>query len=172
MSRSNFAERYAQAARSTNMSHSPLGVTDVDVLAATAWAHPLASVMFRAKASNDPGSVRSLYPRWEEECRRAAPRWGLPDDRVAAVSRASVNHWINDICPSCEGRKFVLLSVLRGMPSEGRDTLSDHPCPACHGTGIAPIDVSPRLQAFVEKAVALLAERFKQFSREAARRLQ
>lgn len=190
---SRFAERYASATRSSNLKPNPRGVSAVDTITALAWAdRSLASPMYRAFAANDADSVRDLRRVWEADCLRRAfqRRWALrgvvraggslyvcngtlPTDLVKLVAQQSVDYWLNAVCGTCEGRRFMLLSEQRGASTEGRDVLSDAPCRACKGQGVRPLVASPaELKPLVEKAVGILNDLFMQFGKSAIDRLR
>lgn len=59
-------------------------------------------------------------------------RQGWPRLDVHALARESLRHWLFDVCPTCDGRKFERI--------DGAPALSAHVCAGCAGTGRASLD--------------------------------
>ncbi len=197
--RPTFAEKYGRATQSANLRHVERPC-DTDKLTALAWAdRRLSSPLYRARVANDAAQVRALHDLWRAECARLAlrRRWTiwvpavtadgkhvtaqivLPMLLVREVARISLEHYLFDICPTCQGRKYRLLrdvlvdqgAVPEVADIQGRDTLSDDLCPACGGTGKPEIAAPAYLLPLVRAAVESLEGRYRSYGAAAVRRL-
>jgi hypothetical protein len=144
------ARRYARATQSNNLKSDEFH-HDVDSLAAVAMSTELGSMLFRVKFANDATSYVRLAQTWEWEVKKRAAlaQWPIQIND-AMVAKASLKHWLNDLCPACTGKG------VQKKPFE--DALSDDACEICEGTGKRPVDCHPRIKEYVEQMVFALDE--------------
>lgn len=187
-------ERYGSAVASGDM-----GSGNTAVLAAVAWSdREIGTLLFRARAANDAAAVRQLRAAWPACVARMALRknWSirvpastvdglrvvadipLPRALIEDVAHRSIEHWLFSVCPECAGRGYRLLrDVLAeaghevAADSAGRESLSDHACPVCHGRGTVTISAPPSLLRMVSAAVGSLQSRYLSTSSEARKHL-
>jgi hypothetical protein len=83
--------------------------------------------LFRLKYLCDLGELDSskrLVIQWTQI---HMVRRKLDPISASRLGTQAITHWLKDICPACNGLKFVV--------PEGTPALSDRPCPSCRGTG-------------------------------------
>lgn len=145
------AERYATAARSSDLSPVLDGRCDVDKLIAAGWAakdprRAAALALYRMAAT---GNMNGLLPIVETmdgwlngKLQRKAGKGGSTLRPVPKLQRREMvvqvlRWWLKPTCGYCEGRGFELLG---DDEAEGARALSDRACKSCHGTGKRPIE--------------------------------
>jgi hypothetical protein len=139
--RPGISERYALAARSSDLTVNPDARTDADVLLAAGYAAAgneyasLALRFWRIKETKDLGPFRELAEiagRWLQRRSVRGQRRRL--NRIQAIDLATrtLFWWIDPVCKPCAGRGHPLR-----LNSPVIDTSRD--CPTCHGTGKYPI---------------------------------
>jgi hypothetical protein len=129
------AERVGNALASGDLRQKPgpCPLDKVGALGMVGISERLADAVFRLKYSNQHksyeealqgvyGLTRSLDVR---------QRWRLRRWRLHSMARTVLDYWLADICRTCNGVKF---QVVTGSPH-----LSDRACRTCHGTGKMPM---------------------------------
>lgn len=184
-----YADRYAQAALSSDLRQRAFAVSSPDVLAAFALIDThLSTYAYRAKVANDPAAFRRLRAMHRADVKRIAEKrnWQvpllveiepnvrevcqvhMPLRYVWSIADASLDSWVMDVCPACTGRRMELMDG-----SDGRRVLSDIPCKACNGGGKSVPMVEPlNLLPFVEQMMEILARRFENVGRAANKKLK
>lgn len=120
-------ERISRAQGSRDLGEVSLGeVGDVDIVRAmgmVAQVHPLGVSLWRCRYAGD---MREL-PAVLTGLMNLAGRHGKDPEVVPRV----VRHWLDDVCGQCDGRGYKAI--------DGTPMLSDDLCPACEGSGRAPL---------------------------------
>lgn len=112
----------------------------VDVLGAAGMvgAANFANIsIFRVKYLNDLNEVaqaKKIFIRWTY---RMMANRGLDPTKASRIGVQVFTHWVNDICPACNGLKRLIIA--------GTPTLSGKDCPKCSGTGKKPIPITGEL---------------------------
>lgn len=123
-----FAQRYAKAITSTNL-RCDIYHRDTDQLAAAALSGQIGAPLLRVKYANDATAYASLLVKWQalvqkKSLHRRWPKHVIPHK----VALASLNYWLNDVCPACSGKAYEALPKVPNV-------LSDTQCKACNGQG-------------------------------------
>lgn len=136
------AQKYARAARSSNLrcddKHS-----DTDALMAVALCGvDIGPLLLRVKMVNDVGALHELKRGWVDACAKTAFIKSWPEIvSVKRVAAASIEYWLNDICPVCTGKKSDQI--------DNTPCLTGVDCEACSGTGKRPIPADRDHEPFV-----------------------
>jgi DnaJ-class molecular chaperone len=144
------AQRYAKATQSSNLKSDDYHF-DTDKLAAVALSGGagFGNLLFRVKFANDATSYVRLAEEWEWEVKKRAALAGWPlHVKEAAVAKAALKYWLNDLCPVCGGKGVRKMEFV--------DILSDDPCDTCEGSGKRPIEADPRIHSHVAAMVLVL----------------
>lgn len=109
----------------------------------------------------------------------------VPRVLLIEVARISLDHWLFDVCAVCCGRKYRLLrdvlvdagavpevAAVHSRDAHGREILSDDLCPACNGTGKAPLAAPKKLEPLVKRALDSLNGRYHAAGADAIQRLK
>jgi hypothetical protein len=146
------AQKYAKATQSSNLKSDDYHF-DTDKLAAVALSGGagFGNLLFRVKFANDATSYVRLAEAWEWEVKKRAalarPPW--PSHiKEAAVAKAALKYWLNDLCPVCGGKAFKKMEFV--------DIISDEPCDTCEGSGKRPIECDARIYGYVGPMVLVL----------------
>lgn len=161
----NVIEKYTRAVASSNLRddghhHS------TEVLAAVALCQTrLASKLFRVKYAADATSYAALLADWTEivTFKSLLRTWPV-EVSPKKIARLSLDHWLNDVCPTCFGTGF------QAAPGHV-NILSDIPCRACKGTAKRPIQAKHNLMTYVADMVESLEGMTIQAGGEAMRKL-
>lgn len=144
------AQRYAKATQSSNLKSDDMHF-DTDKLAAVALSGDFASLLFRVKYANDATSYVRLAEAWDWDVKKRAalarPPWP-PHINDAAVAKASLKYWLNDLCPACCGKGVKKMDF--------EELLSDDACEVCDGSGKRPLQCEPRIEEYVGAMVLVL----------------
>jgi hypothetical protein len=142
------AQKYAKATQSSNLKSDELHF-DTDRLAAVALSGEFGALLFRVKYANDHTSYVRLAEEWEWEVKKRAALAGWPVHiKEAAVAKAALKYWLNDLCPVCGGKGVKKMEFV--------DVLSDDPCDTCEGSGKRPMEAEPRIYHYVSAMVLVL----------------
>lgn len=129
-------ERYASAIEASDLTMRPERGGPIDVLTAAGMAgikHPLAMSLWRlvyGKDANARHDVAAGLIRWMKS-QAVRRRWSKMASMVP-VTLVVLDWYENKVCQTCHGTCY---EVVPGTPS-----LSDVPCPACHGKGERSLD--------------------------------
>lgn len=143
------AKKYARAAESSNLK-SDAYHHDTDTLAAVALSdRQFGSLLFRVKYANDASSYKRLEEEfgWDVKKRAALEGWPQRVDE-SRVAKESLKHWLNDLCPVCNGKGVKKMEFV--------DILSDEPCNHCEGSGKKSVDCDRHIKKWVEEMVSAL----------------
>lgn len=144
------AQSYARATQSSNLK-SDEHHFDTDKLAAVALSSEFGALLFRVKYANDATSYVQLAEAWEWEVKKRAalsrPPWPV-HVKDAAVAKASLKYWLNDLCPVCGGKGVKKMEFI--------DILSDDACESCEGSGKKPMECEPRIHWYTSAMVLVL----------------
>lgn len=146
------AQKYARATQSSNLKSDEFH-HDTDKLAAVALSGGagFGNLLFRVKYANDSTSYVALAEAWEWEVKKRAALdrrpWPLHIN-AAAVAKASLKYWLNDLCPVCGGKGVKKMEFV--------DVLSDEPCESCEGSGKRPMDCDARIHGYVAQMVLVI----------------
>ena len=146
------AQQYARATQSSNLKSDEYHF-DTDTLAAVALSGGpgFGNLLFRVKYANDATSYVQLAEAWEWYVKiraaTSAPPWPV-HVKDAAVAKASLKYWLNDLCPVCGGKGVQKMEFV--------DILSDDACESCEGSGKRPMEAEPRIVSYVSEMVLLL----------------
>lgn len=131
-------QRYAHAATSSNLKVDEYHM-DADVLMAVAMSGGLAASMSRIKYLKDATCYRPLLLAWTGVVgKKATLRHWREDWSPVRVAKISLDYWLTDQCPACQGTGFP---VLQGIP-----TRSPKACATCNGQGRRPLDCERRMR--------------------------
>jgi hypothetical protein len=121
--------RWAVAEVSSDLQHHEKEC-DVDILGAVGMAsHRNGHVaIYRVKYLNDVNSIPEAVTQFSQLTKVALVRRRFKL-KARNLSERILEHWINDVCQSCQGRMYVAL------PGE---RLSDRACKSCEGIGKRP----------------------------------
>lgn len=139
-------QRYATAAVSSNLKNDEHH-TATDVLAAVALSSDIGHLLFRLKYCNDRSVYGRLLDAWVAKIGKKAARrgWLHNAERVAV---AALQHWINDVCPSCSGRGH------KKMPDA--PMLCDEACELCNGSGKRALRCDDDIVELVKDSLQML----------------
>jgi hypothetical protein len=142
------AQKYAKATQSSNLKSDEFHF-DTDKLAAVALSGEFGALLFRVKYANDHTSYVRLAEEWEWGVKKRAALAGWPVHvKEAAVAKAALKYWLNDLCPVCGGKGVKKMEFV--------DVLSDNPCDVCEGSCKRPLECEPRIKRYVESMVLAL----------------
>jgi hypothetical protein len=159
------AQRYAKATQSSNLKSDDYHF-DTDKLAAVALSGGagFGNLLFRVKFANDATSYVRLAEEWEWEVKKRAALAGWPlHVKEAAVAKAALKYWLNDLCPVCGGKGVRKMEFV--------DILSDDPCDTCEGSGKRPIECADQIRRYAVEMVFVLEEIMIAAGRNAMRKL-
>ncbi len=157
-------ERYSRSISSSNLKSGEHHF-DTDNLAAVALSSCFGAKLFRVKYANDASSYQALLAEWETMVgvKSVLRKW--PQHvKYLKVARLSLDHWLNDLCPECGGKG---VKPLPDIPN----VLSDDPCQACNGTGLAKINCEKRDLKYVEDMTETLHDLSRYAAGQAMRKL-
>lgn len=145
----NVIQKYTSALGSSNL-RDDAHHHSTEVLAAAALCRDLGTKLFRVKYAGDASSYPALLDAWREiVIGKAAHRTWPADVSPSKVARLSMDHWLNDVCLACTGRRYE--------PVRGQTTvMSDTPCRACAGSGTRAVEAQHKLRHLVEDMVEAL----------------
>lgn len=129
-------DRLARAEVSSDLAHHDYDC-HVDILGAAgmvAATHYANISIFRVKYLNDINELaqaKKIFVRWTY---RMMANRGLDPTKASRIGVQALTHWVNDICPACNGLKHMIIA--------GSPTLSDKECNKCSGTGKKPVPIS------------------------------
>lgn len=129
-------ELYGSAVEATDLTMLYERAGPVDTLTVAGWVgvkNPLAMAIWRWVFGNDANARHEVLAGLVKWTRGYAIKrnWRNTDNLVQVV--VTVADWYySHVCPVCHGTKR---EVIPGTPS-----LSDVPCPACHGSGETSLD--------------------------------
>ncbi len=136
-----------------------------EVLHAAAWSGELGSKLFRVKYANDVTTYPALLEAWRDIVKsKAVLRHWPADISPSKIARLSLNHWLNDVCPSCTGRGY---QPVAGVPS----VMSDIACKQCAGTAKRSIEAKHSLMDYVTAMAEVLDEMSARAAGEMMRKL-
>lgn len=138
---SKMLERYATAARSTNLRNDERH-SAIDAIVAMGCADvPYGSLAIRAKYGDFISAKAELLSMFESRCvqRAKARKWPV-EVQPGSVAKVTVGYFLSPSCRSCTGAKEIGFRV----------------CPDCEGTGTRPIDATPQERPFVDDGLAFL----------------
>lgn len=122
----NTEEKYLRATATSNLRVEADVIGSADVLIAAGWsASRIGSALMRLHTKPDTASLALVH----EQVAMQAVRFKIA--RPDVVASSVVAWWLSRLCRECHGLKFELIP--------GTPTLSDKACPACKGTGEAPM---------------------------------
>lgn len=125
------AQRYAHAATSSNLKCDQYHA-DADVLMAVAMSGGLAASLARVKYLRDASAYRALLTAWRGVVSHKARLRKWPaDTNVQAIAKISLDYWLTDQCPDCDGTGFPMHPSI--------PTRDSRPCRTCSGSGRRPL---------------------------------
>jgi hypothetical protein len=146
------------AEQSSDLSEAHEGMADVDWLRACGMAgqrYGVALAVWRYVELSDRTSGKTAF----DGCVARLLWRGFTSDPLHVA--AEVLTWMHSpICPTCHGQMFEHIA--------GTPTLSDRPCPACHGTGKKPKAWGPAAHDLHE----WLQEQQREAAREISKKLR
>jgi hypothetical protein len=145
----NVIHQYTLAVSSSNL-RDDAHHHSTEVLAAAALCRDLGTKLFRVKYAGDTTTYPALLEDWRTIVEgKAALRTWPSDVSRRKVARLSLDHWLNDVCPSCTGCGYE--SVM-GVPT----VMSDIACRACSGTAKRAVQAKHNLIHLVEDMIEVL----------------
>lgn len=134
-------ESYGRATTAGNLSQDSEHRAVVDLLTAAGmvgWRNSLALALWRLQQRPDPHLVGETLLSLAKLLRKAHARdllrWrGMNQAEAKHVAAITLAWWLSPTCEKCHGRGY---QVIPGTP-----TLSDIPCPCCHGGRTIPLGV-------------------------------
>ncbi len=157
------AQIYARSAHSHNLK-SDATHHDTDMLAAIALTSELGSLLFSVKYANQVANYGSLLRGWEGQVKIKATHAKWPNHvNQLVVAKSSLDYWLNDICPCCEGRGKARMPFV--------DHFSDSACELCDGSGKKPVPVNRHIYAYVGRMIQELEEMTRKAGDDAVRKL-
>lgn len=144
------AQKYAKATQSSNLKSDDYHF-DTDKLAAVALSGGagFGNLLFRVKFANDATCYVRLAEAWEGEVSKRSAGWPT-HVKPAAVAKAALKYWLNDLCPCCGGKGVRKMEFV--------DILSDDPCEVCEGSGKRPMDCADQIRRYAVDMVFVLEE--------------
>ena len=160
------AERYANSVGSSNLMDDEMH-HQTDILASVSLSSKLGSLLYRVKFSGDKFSLAPLLDVWRQiVLKKAANRsWSDLADQVADIS---LWFWVDDMCQHCKGRGHIPVA---GPETDGRQVLSDVPCPICKGSKKRKIVCDKAILRYVEDCVQTLERMANEAGRLAEKKL-
>lgn len=159
-----FAKQYSRAIHSSNLKSDEYH-TDTDKLAAAAHSGDLGSLLFRVKYANDATTYSTLLTKWMEiVTKKCAMREWPKHVSALKVAAASLDYWLNDVCPVCSGKCY---KPVPNVPT----VLSDTVCQACLGQGKKPLVFESRSRDYVADMIEELDDLARSAAQIAMRKL-
>ncbi|MDB5777593.1 MAG: hypothetical protein JWP38_3726 [Herbaspirillum sp.] len=159
-----FAQQYSRATHSSDL-RCDEHHGDTDKLAAAALSSELGASLFRVKFGNDATTYAALLAKWSELVVKKSIHREWPKHVTAhKVAVASLDYWLNDVCPACSGKAYEPLA-------SAPNVLSDMQCKACKGQGKRPLVCEHRARDFVADMVEELEDMARTAGNNAMRKL-